>query len=67
MEFGVTEVNELVEASAALERTAAQTHRGYRLTIEPSGQRISAVFNGVTVAESRHVLVMHETRLPSYY
>jgi len=40
---------------------------GYRVSIEPSGERIRVVFNGETVADSGDVLLMHETRLPSVY
>lgn len=40
---------------------------GYRVSIEPSGERIRVVFNGETVADSENALVMHETRLPSVY
>ena len=40
---------------------------GYRVVIEPSGERVRVVFNGETVADSGHALLMHETRLPSVY
>ena len=49
------------------ESKPAKMYRGYRLVIEPSDRRIHAVFNGETVADSRRVLVMHETRLPLTY
>ena len=42
-------------------------HDGYRVVIEPSGDRIRVVFNGETVADSTRALLMHETRLPSVY
>lgn len=41
---------------------------GYRIAIEPSERRVKVVFNGVTVADTRRALVMHETRhAPVYY
>ena len=40
---------------------------GYRISIEPSGERARVVFNGEAVADSSDVLLMHETRLPSIY
>ena len=57
----------VIEAAAAFERNAATSHTGYRLIIEPSARRIHVTFNGETVADSRRVLVMHETRLPMVY
>lgn len=41
-----------------------KTHVGYRIVIEPCTQRMSAVFNGETVADSARAMVMRETRLP---
>ncbi|MFQ5776187.1 MAG: DUF427 domain-containing protein [Kiloniellaceae bacterium] len=35
-----------------------------RITIEPCAKRVRAVFNGQTVAESEHALVMHEAGYP---
>ena len=59
---------EVIEAEKTSGAPSAATHAGYRLTIEPSGQRIQAVFNGETVADSRRAKIMHETRLrPVYY
>jgi class 3 adenylate cyclase/uncharacterized protein (DUF427 family) len=40
---------------------------GYRVSIFPSQNRIRAVFNGQTVADSARALVMRETRLPRTY
>ena len=58
----------VIEAAAAFKRPEIKTHRGYRLLIEPSGRRIRAIRGGVTLADSRRALVMHETRLaPVYY
>lgn len=43
-------------------------HTGYRLIIEPLSKRVEVKFNGVIIAGSDDVLVMHETRLsPVYY
>jgi class 3 adenylate cyclase/uncharacterized protein (DUF427 family) len=47
--------------------TAEQSHAGYRVVIEPSGQRVRVVFRGETVADSTRALVMHETRLPPVF
>ncbi len=61
-------MGKVIEAADAFERHKAKAHRGYRLVIEPSEQRIRVIFNGETVAESDRVLVMQETRLsPVYY
>ena len=46
----------------------SKAHTGYRVVIEPSAARIRAVVDGVTIADSTGVLVMHETRLaPVFY
>ncbi len=45
----------------------AVAHDGYRVVIEPRGERVRVVFNGETVADSTRALLMHETRLPSAY
>ena len=44
--------------------TRQDAREGYRVTISPSQNRIRAVFNGETVADSIRVLIMRETRLP---
>ncbi len=47
--------------------TAADPHAGLilgRMTITPAGKRLSAVFNGETVAESEAALVLAETGYP---
>ncbi len=47
--------------------TAADPHAGLileRMTLEPAGKRLSAVFNGETVAESEAALVLEETGCP---
>ncbi|MEE8271648.1 MAG: DUF427 domain-containing protein, partial [Alphaproteobacteria bacterium] len=51
-------------AEAAETRSERTVHAGYRVVVEPRSQRIRAVFNGETIADSARVLVMHETRLP---
>lgn len=53
--------------TAAAETSDTLTRDGYRVSIEPSAERIRVVFNGETVADSKNALVMHETRLPSVY
>ncbi len=47
--------------------TPAPARGGYRISIEQSAKKVTVVFNGVTVAESRRAIVLHETRLPSVY
>ena len=54
-------------ASAGTGATDTLARDGYRVSIEPSRDRIRVVFNGETVAESSDALLMHETRLPSVY
>ncbi len=44
-----------------------ESHHGYRVTIEPSSQRIRVLSQGKTVADSSRSLVMHETRLPPVF
>jgi class 3 adenylate cyclase/uncharacterized protein (DUF427 family) len=40
----------------------------YRAVIEPSDRRVTVLFAGVTVADTRRALVVYETRLaPAYY
>lgn len=46
----------------------SRTHEGYRLSLECDRRRITAEFQGETIADSRNVMVMHETRLaPVFY
>ena len=46
----------------------APAHDGYRISLEPEPHRIQAAFQGEIVADSRAVLVIHETRLaPVFY
>jgi len=43
-------------------------HVGYRMVIKPSPQRIRVVFNGKTIVDSSHAMIMQETRLsPVFY
>ncbi len=42
-------------------------HVGYRMVIEPSGQRIQAIFNGETIVDSCRAMIMQETRLPPVF
>ena len=44
-----------------------KAHSGFRVTIEPGSQRITATFNGETVVDSARAVIMHETRLPNVY
>ena len=40
----------------------------HRAFMEPTPKRIRVVFGGEVVADSRNVLIMHETKhLPAYY
>jgi adenylate cyclase len=39
----------------------------YHLSFEPCAKRVTVVFNGVEVADSRRALVLRETRLPPVY
>jgi uncharacterized protein (DUF427 family) len=51
----------MAQLAVVASQDQARSHTGYRLIIEPSSKRIRAVLNGVVVAESDRVLVMHET------
>ena len=53
--------------AALVTETGGEAHSGYRVVLKPSDHRIRAMFGGRTVAESSHVLVMRETRLPSVF
>ncbi len=39
----------------------------YPIVFEPSRKRVRVVFNGVTVADSAHAMIMREARLPPVY
>ena len=59
---------ELQEANHLVQGQPAREREGYRLSIVKEPRRIRAVFNGQTIADSRKVLLMHETRLaPVFY
>lgn len=47
--------------------TAENVYVGYRMVIEPCGQRIRAEFNGEIIADSVNAMVMQETRLPQVF
>ncbi len=50
--------------------TPADPHAGLileRMTLEPAGKPLRAVFGGETVAESDHALVLAETGYPPHY
>ena len=56
------------DADTLAESPPARAHEGYRLSLESEPRRIRAEFQGETIADSRDVLVMHETRLaPVFY
>jgi uncharacterized protein (DUF427 family)/class 3 adenylate cyclase len=40
---------------------------GYRIAFEPSPKRVQVVFAGTVVADTRHAIILHETRLPPVY
>ncbi|HEX6298310.1 MAG TPA: DUF427 domain-containing protein [Burkholderiales bacterium] len=40
---------------------------GYEIRFEPNPRRVRVEFNGTWVADSRRVLILHETRLPPMY
>ncbi len=51
----------------ASDGTAADPHAGLileRMTLEPAGKRLRAVFGGVVIAESEAALVLSETGCP---
>ena len=55
----------LVEAGATESR--GELRSGYRVVLESTDRRIQAMFQGHTIADSSHVLVMQETRLPPIF
>jgi len=58
----------LQDVDTLAESPPARAHEGYRLSLESDPRRIRAEFQGEIVADSRNVLVMHETRLaPVFY
>ncbi len=47
--------------------TRGELRSGYRVVLKPADHRIRAMFRGQTIADSSHVLVMQETRLPPIF
>ena len=60
-------MNDVIASAQRTNQQVDRSHLGYRLEIEPAHQRMRAVFDGVTIADSRRALVMRETRLPIAY
>lgn len=58
-------MGQLVEAKTT--ETREPVRSGYRVVLKPAGHRIRALFRGQTIADSSHVLVMQETRLPPIF
>ena len=56
---------QLVEADATESR--GEVRSGYRVILKPADHRIQAMYRGQTIADSSHVLVMRETRLPPIF
>ena len=53
------------DPTGAAERAA---DKGYRLVLEPSPRRVRAVFAGETIADSRRMMLLHESaHVPVYY
>ena len=49
-------------------QSAFQTHPDHRIRFEPARKRIRVVLDGVSIVESRHAMVLRETRhVPVYY
>lgn len=47
---------------------SAQSGERWRIKVEPTARRVRVIFNGITLADSRKVKVLHETgHLPVYY
>ena len=42
-------------------------HTGYRVIVEPNAQRVRAIVDGITIADSTRAMVMRETRLPHVF
>ena len=56
---------QLTEADAT--ETRGEVRSGYRVILKPADHRIRAMFRGQTIADSLHVLLMRETRLPPVF
>ena len=47
---------------------AREKHPDHRVEVEPSPRRVRVVFNGETIVDSTHALLLRETRyMPTYY
>ena len=58
----------MTQAFRAYEVTAADGQPEHIAVMEPTPKRVRVVFNGETIADSKRVLIMHETkRVPVYY
>ena len=58
----------MTQAFRAYEVAAADDQPEHRAVMEPTPKRVRVVFNGETIADSRRVLIMHETKhVPVYY
>ncbi len=53
-----------MSATKSTEVNARQTAQNYRFTFEPESRRVIAIFQGVTLAESRNAMRLEEGRLP---
>lgn len=54
--------------SAQLFTPISPAESDYQVSFDPCPKRVTVVFNGVTIADSEHAMVMRETRLaPVYY
>ena len=58
----------MTQAFQAHEVAAADEQPEHRAVMEPTPKRVRVVFNGETIADSKRVLIMHETKhVPVYY
>ncbi len=58
----------MTQAFRAYDVAAADDQPEHRAVMEPTPKRVRVVFNGETIADSRRVLIMHETKhVPVYY
>lgn len=49
-------------------KQATDTQPEHVVSMEPAYQRVCAIFNGVAIADSRRVMIQHESRhVPVYY
>ena len=58
----------MTQAFRAYEVAGADDQPEHIAVMEPTPKRVRVVFNGETIADSKRVLIMHETkRVPVYY